>query len=48
MLASEEPLRSRRAPAGSQVDRFEPVLRGWFEWPPIKAPRATEVLREYD
>jgi transposase len=48
MLASEEPPRYRRAPAGSQLDRFEPVLRRLVEeWPQIKAPRATEVLREY-
>jgi transposase len=48
MLASEEPPRYRRAPAGSQLDRFEPVLRRLLEeWPQLKAPRATEVLREY-
>jgi transposase len=48
MLASEVPPRYRRAPAGSQLDRFEPVLRRLLEeWPQIKAPRATEVLREY-
>lgn len=48
MLASEEPPRYRRASAGSQIDRFEPVLRKLVEeWPQIKAPRATEVLREH-
>jgi transposase len=48
MLASEEPPRYRRARAGSQLDRFEPVLRRLLEeWPQLKAPRATEVLREY-
>jgi transposase len=48
LLASEEPPRYRRAPAGSQLDRFDPVLRRLLEeWPQIKAPRATEVLREY-
>jgi transposase len=48
LLASEVPPRYRRAPVGSQVDRFEPVLRRLLEeWPQIKAPRATEVLREY-
>jgi transposase len=47
MLASAEPPRYRRALAGSQLDRFEPVLRRLLEeWPQIKAPRATEVLRE--
>jgi transposase len=48
MLASEEPPRYRRVPSGSQLDRFEPVLRRLVEeWPQIKAPRAKEVLREY-
>jgi transposase len=48
LLASEVPPRYRRAPVGSQVDRFEPVLRRLLEeWPQIKAPRATEVLRDY-
>jgi transposase len=48
LLASEEPPRYRRAMVGSQLDRFEPVLRRLLEeWPQIKAPRATEVLREY-
>jgi transposase len=48
MLASGEPPSYRRAPGGSQLDRFEPVLRRLLEeWPQIKAPRATGVLREY-
>jgi transposase len=48
LLASEEPPRCRRASAGSQLDRFESVLRRLVEeWPLIKAPRATEVLRKY-
>src|SRR2546423_12155203 len=48
MLASEEPPLYRRVSGGSQLDRFEPVLRRLVEeWPQIKAPRATEVLREY-
>ena len=47
LLASEEPPRYRRAAAGSRLDRFEPVLRRLLaEWPQVKAPRATEVLRE--
>jgi transcriptional regulator with XRE-family HTH domain len=46
LLACEEPPRYRRAPAGSGIDRFEPVLRRLVEeWPQIKAPRATEILR---
>jgi transcriptional regulator with XRE-family HTH domain len=48
MLASDEPPRYRRAPRGSQLDRFGPVLgRLVEEWPQIKAARATEVLREH-
>jgi transposase len=48
MLACEEPPRYRRVPAGSQLDPFVPVLRRLVEeWPEIKAPRATGVLREY-
>src|SRR6478672_11605065 len=46
MLASDEPPRYRRAGAGSQLDPFEPVLRRLLEeWPQIKAPRLTEILR---
>ena len=45
LLASEEPPRYRRAPAGSQLDPLEPVLRRLLEeWPRIKAPRVTEIL----
>jgi len=46
LLAGEEPPRYRRSPVGSQLDRFEPVLRRLLEeWPQIKAPRLTEILR---
>lgn len=46
--AREEPPRYRRPARGSQLDRFEPVLRRLVEeWPQIKAPQASEVLREY-
>jgi transposase len=46
LLASAEPPRYRRAPVGSQLDPLEPVLRRLIEeWPQIKAPRVTEVLR---
>lgn len=46
LLGSEEPPRYRRAPVGSQLDRFEPVLRRLLEeWPQIRAPRLTEILR---
>ena len=46
MLGSDEPPRYRRAPAGSRLDPFLGVLRRLLEeWPRIKAPRATELLR---
>jgi transposase len=48
MLEAEGPPAYRRATAGSKVDRFEPVLmRVLEEWPQIKAPRMTEILREH-
>jgi transposase len=47
LAAADEPPRYRREPAGSQLDRFEPVLRRLLEeWPQIKAPRLTEILRD--
>jgi transposase len=47
LARSEEPPRYRRAETASKVDPFEPVLRRLLvEWPQIKAPRATELLRE--
>jgi transposase len=47
LARSEEPPRYRRAPTGSQLDPLEPVLRRLLaEWPAIKAPRLTEILRE--
>ncbi len=47
LARSEEPPRYRRARSGSKLDRFEPVLRRLVvEWPLIKAPRATELLRD--
>ncbi|MFZ1879875.1 MAG: IS21 family transposase [Gaiellaceae bacterium] len=46
LLARDEPPRYRRAPTGSQLDPLEPVLRRLLEeWPQIKAPRLTEILR---
>ena len=46
-LASEAPPRYVRAPAGSQLDPLMPVIeRVLREWPEIKAPRLTELLRE--
>jgi transposase len=48
LVESDEPPRYRRAPAGSKVDAFEPVIRETLaEWPEIKAPRMTEILREH-
>jgi len=45
-MASEEPPRYVRAPAGSQLDPLIPVIREVLEqWPEIKAPRLTELLR---
>lgn len=47
LVASAEPPRYRRASAGSQLDPLEPVLRRLLsEWPQIKAPRLTEILRD--
>jgi transposase len=46
LAAREEPPRYRRAPGGSQLDPLEPLLRRLLsEWPQIKAPRLTEILR---
>ena len=48
LAAASEPPRYRRAAGGSQLDRFDGVLRELLaEWPQIRAPRATEVLREH-
>src|SRR5262245_13525879 len=47
LARSVEPPRYRRAPVGSKLDPFESVLRRLLvEWPQIKAPRATELLRD--
>jgi transposase len=47
LAVADEPPRYRRASTGSQLDPLEPVLRGVLaEWPQIKAPRLTEILRE--
>src|SRR5438874_2614459 len=47
LARSEEPPRYRRAPTGSQLDDFQPVLRRLLtEWPAIRAPRLTEILRD--
>jgi transposase len=47
LVEAGEPPRYRRAPRGSMLDPLEPVLRRLLEeWPEIKAPRVTEILRE--
>jgi len=46
LARSEQPPSYRRAAVGSQLDPLEPVLRRLVEeWPQIKAPRVTEILR---
>src|SRR3954453_6232676 len=47
LVGAGEPPRYGRAPAGSMLDPLEPVIRGLIEeWPQIKAPRVTELLRD--
>ena len=47
LAGSEGPPRYRRGPVASRLDPFEPVLRRLLEeWPQIRAPRATELLRD--
>jgi transposase len=47
LAAADEPPRYRRRSTGSQLDLLEPVLRRLLEeWPRIKAPRLSEILRE--
>ena len=47
LAQSDEPPCYRRAPTGSQFDPLEPVPRLLLEeWPQIKAPRLTEILRD--
>ncbi len=48
MLESDEPPSYRRTRQGSKIDPFEPVIRRVLtDWPQIKAPRMTELLREH-
>src|SRR4051794_33056820 len=47
LVEATEPPSYSRAPAGSMLDPLEPVLgRLIADWPEIKAPRVTEILRE--
>jgi transposase len=46
LIEAGEPPRYERAPAGSMLDPLEAVMRRLLEeWPEIKAPRVTELLR---
>lgn len=47
LVEASEPPSYSRVPAGSMLDPLEPVLRRLLEdWPEIKAPRVTEILRD--
>lgn len=47
LAGSSEPPSYRREPAGSVLDPLEPVIRELIdEWPDIKSPRVTEILRD--
>lgn len=47
LVAASDPPSYSRASAGSMLDPLEPVLRQLIEdWPEIKAPRVTEMLRD--
>src|SRR4051812_24956359 len=47
LVEAKEPPRYSRVPAGSMLDPLEPVMRRLIEdWPAIKAPRVTEILRD--
>ncbi len=47
LAESAEPPGYERAPAGSMLDPLEPVIRRLIkDWPDIKAPRVTELLRD--
>jgi transposase len=48
LARSPSPPAYRRAPAGSMLDPLEPVMRAVLaEWPQIKAPRMSEILRAH-
>jgi transposase len=47
LVEAGEPPRYERKPAGSMLDPLESVIRRLMdEWPQIKAPRVTELLRD--
>lgn len=46
LLEADEPPRYERASQGLKLDPFEPVIRRVLQdWPEIKAPRMTQLLR---
>lgn len=48
LIESAEPPRYERPPTGSMLDRHEPAIRKCLkDYPEIKAPRMTEILREH-
>jgi transposase len=47
LLGSDEPPTYRRVAQGSKLDAFEPMIRATLvDWPEIKAPRMTDILRD--
>ena len=47
LVEASEPPRYSRAPTGSMLDPLEGVMRRLLEqWPEIRAPRVTEILRD--
>jgi transposase len=47
LVGADEPPGYSRGPTGSMPDPLEPVLRRLLEeWPEIRAPRVTELLRD--
>lgn len=47
LAESDEPPSYRRKPGGSMLDPLEPVIAELIdEWPEIKSPRVTEILRD--
>ncbi len=48
LQGADDPPRYKREPQGSMLDPLEPVMRQVLsDWPQIKAPRMTELLREH-
>lgn len=47
LAEADEPPGYQRAPAGSMLDPLEPVIADLIkDWPEIKSPRVTEILRD--